>query len=384
MYVFTFLLSAVAFMLLAFSLHLFFTKQGSRMLNILLSVPLLARFVQVCIFLVITASYQNIFPFFQQISVPLFFAAPACSYLYVKYFIVGQTYFKRADLLHFLPVLFGLMHILPFTEPIDWNGVAAQIIAGGQLSIKISTGFFSMRIYHAVLFALSVGYLIASWYKIISSGFLREKWDINKTWICFYLSTSTFFKLLSFVALVFNVMERSYINNSSFLIISCAVLLFTMVFVLYQPRILYGYILLSANHIQTQDTVKTDLQNKSWVDKLSLDQEQLQRMDAIKTFVETEKPFLQPDFQMKDLSAAVNISAHHCSLVINTVTGKNFRDWLNSYRIQYFIKEYPALADTKTIEAVALQAGFRNITTFYNAFKKENGQMPKAYFNFAQ
>lgn len=33
-----------------------------------------------------------------------------------------------------------------------------------------------------------------------------------------------------------------------------------------------------------------------------------------------------------------------------------------------------------TIEAIAYESGFKSLTTFYNAFKKETGLMPKAFF----
>jgi AraC-like DNA-binding protein len=34
---------------------------------------------------------------------------------------------------------------------------------------------------------------------------------------------------------------------------------------------------------------------------------------------------------------------------------------------------------TKTIEAIAMESGFKNVTTFYNTFKKETGQLPKEH-----
>jgi AraC-like DNA-binding protein len=67
--------------------------------------------------------------------------------------------------------------------------------------------------------------------------------------------------------------------------------------------------------------------------------------------------------------------------VINNHIGKNFRDWINSYRITHFLTQYPILADKITIEAIAQEAGFKNQATFYNAFKKEKGIMPRAYFS---
>ena len=400
MHIFIFLVSAVGFLLIVFSLHLLFTKNGNLLLNRLLSLPLLARFGQVCIFLLVSSSYGNAFPIVQKICIPLFFAAPICTFLYVRGFIRGDSRLKSRDLIHFVPVLLAVIHIMPFplSMPINWTEVANQVLKGGQLSITERTGIFPSQFYNIGQALVVGGYLLATWYFVIISGFFKNTtWDINKTWLTFYLSTSSFFKVLSFVALIFNYMNRSYTTSNSFLIISCIVLLFMMAFVIYRPRILYGYIILhdipQVNDIEPQlhfnykTNINTDLVLKSFnnlktASKRKLNsQQQLQFADVIKEHMEKEKPFLLHEFQMKDLTNSVNIPIHHCSFVINTVMSKNFRDWINSYRIKHFINEYPSLADKMTIEAVAYNSGFKNMTTFYNAFKKEIGQMPSSYFS---
>ena len=401
MQIFIFLLSAVAFLLLIFSLHLLFTKNGNLYLNKMLSIPLLGRFVQVCAFLIITASYQEALPVFQKLCIPFFFAAPVCTFLYVRGFIRGDFHLKKWEFIHFIPAALAIIHIMPFPmEKINWNAVAFQIINKGQLSITEKTGVFPPKFFNTAQIIILGGYLLATWYFAIKSGFLKKTaWNINKTWIVFYLSTSTFFKLLSFVALGFSYMKISYASSDIFLVISCIILILMMVFVIYHPKILYGYIILSPQKnfvnqdaqlninyklskldlkanisLTSENYTKTPSKNKLSSDQL--DQFAL----YLQQHMEKEKPFLIPEFQMKDLTTAVDIPIHHCSFVINTVMNKNFRDWINSYRIQHFISEYPSLSNQMTIEAVALNSGFKNMTTFYNAFKKEIGQMPSTYF----
>lgn len=411
MYIFIFLLSAVGFLLLVFSVHLLFTKMGNRLLNTMLALPLLTRFIQVCVFLIITSPYENVFPYFQKICMPLLFVAPICTYLYVRGFIYGDLYFKKWDLLHLIPVIFAITHIIPFplSTPINWNDISSQLLLGGQLSIKTRTGIFSAQFYNVVQGIILGGYLIATWYVVIVSGFLkRSSWNINKSWITFYLSSSTFFKSLSFVALIFNYLERSYTTSNMFLLISCIVLLAMMAFVLYHPRILYGYIILSPqpfslfpeaslniNFKSASNTVYTSksekvidapvISSKKPIDsipKSKISAEQIEKFSIlIQEHMEKQKPYLLTDFQIKDLCQSIDIPVHHCSHFINKVLNKNFRDWLNSYRIQHFINEYPTLAGLMTIESVAFRSGFKNMTTFYNAFKKEIGQMPSTYFS---
>lgn len=385
MHVFIFLLSAVAFLLLAFALHLLLTKTGSPLLNRLLSISLFGRFVQACVLLAINTSYLFLFPALQGISVPLFFLAPVCSYLYVRCFVRNESRLSKKDFIHFVPALLALVHVLPFWSDANWENIAMQIRAGGQFSVTDYAGLFPAQIFNNSLQLLTIGYMMAMWYIVFSSGFIRTKTNISKTWLMFYISMSTFFRLQSFVALFFGATKRVYIDNPVYLTLICMALLFMMVFVLYQPRILYGYIVLSdlnRNNLEEIILPKEDeilpIKNKT------LSEQQLEYLAVIQEYVEDNLAFLNPDFQMKDLSGAIDIPAHHCSFVLNNALKKNFRDYINGFRIQHFIKEYPALADKMTVEAVAVQSGFRNVATFYNAFKKETGQMPGAYFDKAE
>ncbi|MNV63201.1 transcriptional activator FtrA [compost metagenome] len=94
-----------------------------------------------------------------------------------------------------------------------------------------------------------------------------------------------------------------------------------------------------------------------------------------------KQPYLLESFQIVDLAGELNIPVHHCSFVLNNLIGKNFRDWINEYRINSFMEQYPLKAERMTIESVAHECGFKSIATFYNAFKKETGLMPTAYFS---
>jgi YesN/AraC family two-component response regulator len=97
-------------------------------------------------------------------------------------------------------------------------------------------------------------------------------------------------------------------------------------------------------------------------------------------YLETQRPYLRPEFIFADLAFALKIPMHQCSFVLNHLIGKNFRDWINGYRIEHFVQNYTNNSKSKTIEGLALESGFSNIRTFYNAFKKEKGEIPRIYF----
>jgi AraC-like DNA-binding protein len=101
-------------------------------------------------------------------------------------------------------------------------------------------------------------------------------------------------------------------------------------------------------------------------------------------FMETEKPFFDQDLSLQKMARLMDFPSHHLSWFLNQVLELNFRDYINRYRINYFIETYSSNAGQYTTEAMALKAGFKTRSTFYAAFKKETGQTPASYFKNQQ
>jgi AraC-like DNA-binding protein len=93
------------------------------------------------------------------------------------------------------------------------------------------------------------------------------------------------------------------------------------------------------------------------------------------------KPFRKADLTISDLADMLGTRPHILSRIINDQYDRNFRDFLNAYRIEEFI----ALANTKafrhyTFLALAQEAGFNSKSTFNLAFKKFTNKSPREYF----
>ncbi|HSM64254.1 MAG TPA: helix-turn-helix domain-containing protein [Gillisia sp.] len=94
----------------------------------------------------------------------------------------------------------------------------------------------------------------------------------------------------------------------------------------------------------------------------------------------SEKPYLNPQVSLADLSEKLSISSKHLSQVINQSFNKNFFDFINSYRIkkvQQILKE--SKDDKLTVLEAMYQAGFNSKSSFNTAFKKETGQTPSEF-----
>jgi AraC-like DNA-binding protein len=101
----------------------------------------------------------------------------------------------------------------------------------------------------------------------------------------------------------------------------------------------------------------------------------------LKDYMQIEKPFRKADLTISDVAEGLGVRPHILSRIINDHYDKNFRDFLNAYRIEEFI----ALANTKefkhyTFLALAQEVGFNSKSTFNLAFKKFTNQSPREYF----
>lgn len=386
-----FLTSIICFFLFLFSFNLFFAKQGSHTLNRLLAVVFFSRFGQMLVLLLVNLKQQAVFHFFHQLFTPLYFAAPACFYLYISHFIGPGKRLSKWDWFHFIPVALAVIHVIPwpFTPAINWSGVLKDIVENKQLSIMERSGLLPAYFYYIGRPILVLGYLCAAWYTVLKSGLFKEKAnkDLGKKWILIFLKAATFFQLIGFLPLLSGKLDTSFANYLV-AIIACLAVLIIMVFILYQPDIFYNYLFAPAQATKVVEVNKEPIPLKELQTKVStskgislLPGQSTEYADLMKSFMENKTPYLQQDFKIADLANELNIPVHHCSFVVNKVIDKNFRDWINGYRISYFKTQYPLNGHLKTIEAIAQESGFKNLTTFYNAFKKETGLMPKAYFS---
>lgn len=78
----------------------------------------------------------------------------------------------------------------------------------------------------------------------------------------------------------------------------------------------------------------------------------------------------------------LGISAGYVSQIVNTITGDNFANYINQYRVEA-VKEMISNSEYENYNllAMGLESGFTSKTTFYKAFKKVTGQTPNEYKN---
>lgn len=386
-----FFISGGSLVFLFFAVYSISNKQGNQLINKLLGLAFFTQFIQTAMFIFTQNGDIDALYWVLPLNIVMQALSPVFIYLYVYCFTNDKIRLSPILFFHFLPgVLFSFDTCSWFAA--DKQGVLLSlnaVVEGKQFLNTNPFSFVPETLQHPIRRGIGMLYTFAIWYTVIK-GFAGQSWNIQKKWIFFLATILTFNQVLQIVQYVVLVNNTTAVSALSvgdltltpFHIIIMMVLFFVL---FYEPRLLYGHILISdkwknnsaaAVYPVISDTTKPEETPK----KSPIDEERLALyLEAMIGLMDKMKPYLNPDYQISNLSSDLDIPVHHCSYVLNYHIGKSFRDWINGYRIRFFIKQLPKLNSTKTIEAIAMDSGFKNTTTFYNAFKKEKGQLPKEY-----
>lgn len=102
--------------------------------------------------------------------------------------------------------------------------------------------------------------------------------------------------------------------------------------------------------------------------------------ESINQVLIEEKPFLDPEFNLDDLSGLTGHSRRTVSEVINNHLNRNFFDLVNSHRIESAKEIFKNNTDPKlTVLEVMFDVGFNSKSSFNTQFKKRTGLTPSEF-----
>ena len=95
-------------------------------------------------------------------------------------------------------------------------------------------------------------------------------------------------------------------------------------------------------------------------------------------YMADKRPFLVESFSLGDLANALFTNKVYLSKTINYYSGKNFRNYVNYYRVMYAMELFRKNKSLRVTELCHL-AGFRSNTTFNQAFKTVMEESPSTW-----
>lgn len=289
------------------------------------------------------------------------------SYLHVRT-IATQRRLTVLDLFHLLPILLYVVDYSPFfflpaSSKIE---IMHAELSNIDLLLEYRQSWLFPNNFHIPLRTLQMAFywllqvrMLAS----LESAIVKQ----NKLWVRWQIIYNLLQLLIFFPALaVFASGKDTYMWAIS--IPPAAGGLLSAITLYLYPQVLYN--LKPANE-----------KNKIPKNKMPFSESRLEIIATQLTYhMQINKPFLNPNYSLKEMADELDMMPHHLSAYINQIEGKNFSDYLNQWRIQHCIEIIKSgLSANLNLYGLALQCGFNNRNTFSSAFKKVTGETPAAY-----
>jgi AraC-like DNA-binding protein len=311
-------------------------------------------------------------------------------YIYVRNTFYPGRLWKKPDLLLLIPALIYIVDMLPFFFAPAEKKIAIfkeSLSNLGKLQ-RVAEGWIHINGLHFILRYLFAFVLLVLIILMIIRNKNNQAWQaasqVNRPFYFIILLTVLYSPTL--FPGIFGVLFHSPWFDLEFLVTSLSVSLIGVVFfMIFSPEVLYGY-LKSVKDLRPPPSspVISDVKNERLDEVAKREKELHIQVDFIlakmELYIKEQRPFLQPGFSIRDLSKELSVPVYQISYIINHKHDRHFSNWLNHYRIEYFLElarsdQYKNI----TLEALAKDAGFANRITFINAFKREKGMSPGAF-----
>jgi len=110
------------------------------------------------------------------------------------------------------------------------------------------------------------------------------------------------------------------------------------------------------------------------------DPEQEAALRYLRTYMETHKPYLEPELTLEQLARRLSIRPKALSQLINDALQQHFFDFINRYRIEEAKRLLTQPTDPKaTVLEVMYAVGFNSKSSFNTLFKKYTGTTPSEF-----
>lgn len=293
-------------------------------------------------------------------SMPFLYLVGPAYWLYIKFATGEKTRWTRLDLIHLLPMVICFVAASPFYFmecSIKLQHIA--MLKNSNYDLPYQRGFyFGGQIIQTLLYLYLSFLTINAFRKSVqrqTKEFLMLKDWIFKTYSFMVVLTGIY--LISFVGFIFFREARGFFDITFDLAIT-------------------GFIHLIGFWIIKESPVLASSKVSDQEGSLMDNERAIQRKRILELM--ESKPFLDPEYSLKQLSDQLNTNTVYASKMINALFTQSFTDFMNQLRVEEVKSRLKNNPDEKLL-AVALDSGFSNKHTFNRVFKKLTRQTPSEY-----
>jgi AraC-like DNA-binding protein len=304
---------------------------------------------------------------------PILFLFGPLLYLYVSSLVVENFEIKPRLFLHLLPMFLVSAHRSVF-NPVSIGATQATANSTQLLYNNIYYGLMVLSMLVYWFFSLK---LILKHRKNIPNHFSNYSAKNSLGWL---VSVLTLFLVLFITDFSLSLIDRvfdSELRRFPMLSLNLTIFTFIMIFFGINQSVIYKSVI-ENNQPETQLLPEGD-ENKNTRPALT-DQETAKLTKTVFQYLQTKKPYLNPDYSLQMMAEDLQISRHKLSYIINIGLQKNFYKLINEFRVNevkemLFNPEYQHYS----LLGIGLECGFNSKTSFNRIFKEETGFTPTEY-----
>ena len=319
---------------------------------------------------------------------PVFILACAMIYFYCKALTTSGFIFRYNDSLHFVPFSIYTLAMLPFFFSSSATKIASLSSQPFTTSWVIERSFWVIVFFFYFGFSYRTIHHHQQYIKDLFSNLEKVKLDwLKNLLLAFWIIWVT--ALLRFLTTHGNV---GYENKFIVPLLLCLTIFLIGWYALRQPEIFSDrwdkFIRendqKSVNVDSTRETGQKERNSFKQSPKYKYsglnEREIAKYKEKLIDYLEQDKPFTNPDLQLKNLADHLGIPSYQLSQIINTGLQQNFYDLINSLRIAEAKHRLIDPANQHIqILAIAYDIGFNSKSTFNTAFKKYTKMTPSQF-----
>jgi AraC-like DNA-binding protein len=360
----------ILFQLLLMILFLFISKRGKKVSNYLLATFFILLFVNILDGLLGVYGFYTKHPSLAHLEDGLIFLFGPLFYFYTKSLVFKHSPIRRKTLIHLVPFVLttAAYQIFYHLQSKNYQEEIQHAIVEQKLPF-----FFYVVVF--LVYLHLIGYLLASFTLLkVYKATLKEKFSaidkINLDWLKFVLVSIAIIIGISFINTFLPAVEMQDFYKYSFPFAFIFFFLFINTVVwkgLQQPEIFQGI----------EGDTKTKVKKVTSISDFSEDGMVAEKLQEL---MKNEKLYLKSDLTVDQLAERSGYPSKKVSQVINDSFGKNFFDFINSYRIEEAKRIFQEATDPKqTVLEVMYACGFNSKSSFNTIFKEKTGVTPSSY-----
>jgi AraC-like DNA-binding protein len=292
----------------------------------------------------------------------IFLAAPTF-YLYVKSLAFADFRLKKKHILHALPFAFAMMFFVFYFHIHSQEFKLTILLKDDHLPKDFWIVFDCIALTQILIYFVIDLNILKNYRDKIRQQYSSVK-NINLSWLSFILYAF----ILSWITSVIVFLSRNYFWN----VLDILILLNFFAFFIFFNYIFYKGL--------AQPEIFSGIEEKQkYVSSKLTSADADMHLTKLKSFMEHDKPYLNPDLTLKDLSTELSIPARHLSQIINEYMQSNFYDYISKYRIEEAKSILSDQSSNKTVLEILYEVGFNSKSSFNTAFKKFTGVTPSRF-----